>query len=231
MQAPTRASAFEYSDMSPHLENPLDASLACIYIRTHCIHSNAPRPSPTVSTGRRRHLPLEGLRESLNRGAGYPRLLRVEGHPISNFRQPQQRRYNGLQVHRSSSSPRHLPLGTPIPEESNPLGERQHQSEADRDEDPYVCTTSRPTISLISARAGCLSSLLWSPFFHFPLSRLHNQPPVRFHFPPNTWRKQPRTGLRSVPGLPTTIHPGLSRGTNVQVASGCPSVDFHTLPR
>jgi hypothetical protein len=37
MQAPTRASAFEYSDMSPHLENPLDASLACIYIRTHCI--------------------------------------------------------------------------------------------------------------------------------------------------------------------------------------------------
>jgi hypothetical protein len=69
------------------------------------------------------------------------------------------------------------------------------------------------------------------PFFYFPLSRLHNQPPVRFHFPPNTWRKQPRTGLRSVPGLPTTIHPGLSRGTNVQVASGCPSVDFHTLPR
>ena len=183
MQAPTRASAFAYSDMSPHLAHHLDAALARIYIRTfYCIYTTYPSLSPTVSTGRRCNLPLEDLPRRYIRdsfvGIAEPHCRISTAIAGGRTSTPNLQTIRTMEIQLYKFTGRHpfqgtFPLGHPSRRNRILPVRGITKSEADREEKP-VCMYNRQTNKFPdfgAGRLGCHGLL-------FPLPPLSSAQPT-----------------------------------------------------
>jgi hypothetical protein len=123
------------------------------------LYTKYPRPSPTLRTGRRRasaigrpplgDISIIPLRDRLKRRAGCPRLLQVEGtQSQTSDKRPERPKYDYMYI---QSSPVVIAPKAPSPQGAHHKGIESSvsgntKSEANREEDRYVCTANRPIV-------------------------------------------------------------------------------------